>query len=127
MKTTRNCRHSEQRMGSGAEIVSRAMLDSQTNDEVFAHRFGEILDETGKTVDELMSKITSIPYAIRKNYLSHLKQGQVLFPLSLRVKREIVWALGLVETRGHADGLSHDDLDALVQGKTPRQLGMTLL
>ena len=126
MNTSRNCRQSERRTGSGAKIVSQAILDSQYNDEVFGRCVGEKMKDIDMTLDELARKVSLINKKITKPDLSQLIQGQVVFGLSLGAKRDISWALGLVETRGHADSLSHEDLDALVQPKNPRQLGMTL-
>jgi len=113
-------------MGSGADIVSQAILDSQNNDEVFGHCVGEKMKDIEMTLDELARKVSLINKKITKNDLSQMIQGQIVFCLSLEAKRDISWALGLVENRGDADILSHEDLDTLVQPRNPRQLGMTL-
>ena len=126
MRTRREYRHSEQGPISGADIVSRARLDSQANDELFGRCVGETMKDLGVSFDDLARKLSLINKKITTHDLSHLIQGQIVFCLSQDAKRDICWALGLVENRGDADNLSHEDLDALVQPKNPRQLGMTL-
>jgi hypothetical protein len=126
VKTSRGYGNSEQRMSSGAKRVSQAILDSKCNDEVFGHCVRERMEDRGMTLDEFARKLSLVNKKITKHDLSQLIEGQIAPYLSLETKRDIYWALGLVENRGDADSLSHEQLDALVLPKNPRQLGMKL-
>jgi hypothetical protein len=85
-----------------------------------------IMDERGISLDTLVGNVFSIPSNIRRDYLSQLRLGQVLFPIRPEWKRDIIHALGLIDNRGQLELMSGEELDAFVQPKTPRQTEMTL-
>jgi hypothetical protein len=126
MRVPRNHEPPAQKASVGAQIVSRAELGSQCSDELFGHRIGMIMDERGISLDTLVENVSSIPSNIRRDYLSQLRLGQVLFPIRPEWKRDVIHALGIIENRGQLELMSGDELDAFVQQKTPRQTKMTL-